>query len=72
MAAAAPPPAVPPAAAATIVTPQIDLSDSCSNIDSYSSADYDSGSCVIIESVGNKGKISFVCFFWRCLTCHVA
>jgi hypothetical protein len=61
MAAAAPPPAVPPAAAATITTSQIDLSNSYSNSDSYSSANDDSGSCVIIESVGNKGKTSFVC-----------
>ena len=51
-AAAAAPPAVPPAAAATIAPPQIDLSDSDSNSDSYSSADDDSGSCVIV--VGGK------------------
>jgi hypothetical protein len=43
---------VPPAAAATIAPPQIDLSDSDSNSDSYSSADDDSGSCVIV--VGGK------------------
>jgi hypothetical protein len=48
---------VPPAAAATVATPQIDLSDS----DSYSSADDDCSGCEIVESVGNKGKTSFVC-----------
>jgi hypothetical protein len=58
-AAAAAPPLVPPAAATTVTTPQIDLSDSVS--DSYSSADDDSGGCGIVESVGNKGKTSFVC-----------
>ena len=55
------PPAVPPAAAATIVPPQIDLSDSDSNSNSDSSSNDDSGSCVIVELVGNKGKTSFVC-----------
>ena len=49
---------MPPAAAATIALPQIDLSNSNSNSDSYSSADDDSGSCVIVETVGNKGKTS--------------
>ena len=61
---AAAPPLVPPAAAATVATHQIHLSDgdSDSNSDSYSSADDDSrGGCEIVESVGNKGKISFVC-----------
>ena len=51
MAAVAAPPAASHAAAAP---PQIDLSDS----DSNSSA---SGSCEIVELVGNKGKTSFVC-----------
>jgi hypothetical protein len=62
-AAAAAPPLVPPAAAATAATHQIYLSDSDSdsNSDSYSSADDDSGGCEIVESVGNKGKTSFVC-----------
>jgi len=60
-AAAAAHPAVPPAAAATVAPPQINLSDSDSNSDSYSSADDNSGSCEIVESVGNKGKTSFVC-----------
>jgi hypothetical protein len=46
-----------PSAAKAVAQPQIDLSDS----DSYSSADDDSGSCEIIELVGNKGKTSFVC-----------
>ncbi len=40
-----------------VVLPQIDLSDS----NSYSSDDDNSGSCKIVESVGNKGKTSFVC-----------
>ena len=62
-AAAAAPPLVPPAAAATTATHQIYLSDrdSDSNSNSYSSADDDSGGCEIVESVGNKGKTSFVC-----------
>ena len=50
-------PAMPSAAAATVAPPQIDLSDS----NSYSSADDNSGSCKIVESVGNKGKTSYVC-----------
>ncbi len=58
-AAAAAPPAMPPAAAATVAPSQINLSDSDSNSDSY--ADDDSGCCEIVESVGNKGKTSFVC-----------
>ena len=58
-----PPPLPPPChlPAATIATSQIDPSNSYSNSDSYSSANDDSGSCVIVESVGNKGKTSFVC-----------
>ena len=60
-AAAAAPPLVPPAAAATVATPKINLSDSNSDSDSYSSADDDSGGCEIVELVGNKGKTSFVC-----------
>jgi hypothetical protein len=44
-----------------IIKSQIDLSNSDSNSNSYSSADDDSGSCEIVESVGNKGKTSFVC-----------
>ena len=50
-------PAMPSAAAATVAPPQIDLSDS----NSYCSTDDNSGSCKIIELVGNKGKTSFVC-----------
>jgi hypothetical protein len=60
-AAAAAPPLVPPAAATTVATPQIDLSDSDSNSDSYSSTDDDSGGCEIVESVGNQCKTTFVC-----------
>jgi hypothetical protein len=40
-----------------VALPQIDLSDS----NSYSSDDDNIGSCKIVESVGNKGKTSFVC-----------
>jgi hypothetical protein len=50
-------PVMPSAVAATVAPPQIDLSDS----NSYSSDDDNSGSCKIVETVGNKGKTSFVC-----------
>jgi hypothetical protein len=57
MAATAAPPVMPTAATTTVVQSQIDLSIS----DSYSSADDDSGSCKIVEPVGDKGKTSFIC-----------
>jgi hypothetical protein len=56
-AAATPSATVPPSATAAVAQPPIDLYDS----DSYSSADENSGSCEIVESVGNKGKTSSIC-----------